>query len=73
MKRILTIFLLAASLASWGADAIPWKLPSYTLVARDMDLRVALDTSYVIILENVCQALFEKIFISLNLPKNHAL
>ena len=23
---------------------IPWKLPSYTLVARDMDLRVALDT-----------------------------
>ena len=44
MKRILTIFLLAASLASWGADAIPWKLPSYTLVARDMDLRVALNT-----------------------------
>ena len=23
---------------------IPWKLPKYTLVARDMDLRVALDT-----------------------------
>ena len=23
---------------------IPWKVPSYTLVARDMDLRVALDT-----------------------------
>lgn len=29
--------------AAQAAD-IPWKLPSYTLVARDMDLRVALDT-----------------------------
>ena len=26
------------------AAEIPWKLPKYTLVARDMDLRVALDT-----------------------------
>ena len=26
------------------AAPIPWKMPSYTLVARDMDLRVALDT-----------------------------
>ena len=26
------------------AAPIPWKLPKYTLVARDMDLRVALDT-----------------------------
>ncbi len=44
LKRLLTIALLAASLALPGADTIPWKLPSYTLVARDMDLRVALDT-----------------------------
>ena len=29
--------------AAQGAE-IPWKLPKYTLVARDMDLRVALDT-----------------------------
>jgi len=27
-----------------SAPSIPWKLPSYTLVARDMDLRVALET-----------------------------
>ena len=27
-----------------ASPSIPWKLPSYTLVARDMDLRVALDT-----------------------------
>ena len=35
-----------AMLAVFRADAAPiaWKLPSYTLVARDMDLRVALDT-----------------------------
>jgi type III secretion protein C len=35
-----------ASLTAFRADAapIPWKLPLYTLVARDMDLRVALDT-----------------------------
>ena len=26
------------------ANSIPWKLPSYTLVARNMDLRTALDT-----------------------------
>ncbi len=44
LKRLLTIALLAVSLALPGADTIPWKLPSYTLVARDMDLRVALDT-----------------------------
>lgn len=44
---------LAAMLATAGlvsaagvssAPSIPWKMPSYTLVARDMDLRVALDT-----------------------------
>ena len=44
LKRLLTIALLTVSLALLGADTIPWKLPSYTLVARDMDLRVALDT-----------------------------
>ena len=44
LKRLLTIALLAVSFALPGADTIPWKLPSYTLVARDMDLRVALDT-----------------------------
>ena len=44
LKRLLTITLLTVSLALSGADTIPWKLPFYTLVARDMDLRVALDT-----------------------------
>ena len=35
-----------ATLATFRAEGaeIPWKLPTYTLVARDMDLRVALDT-----------------------------
>ncbi len=44
LKRLLTIALLTVSIALHGADTIPWKLASYTLVARDMDLRVALDT-----------------------------
>ena len=44
LKRLMTIALLAACLAVHGADTIPWELPSYTLVAREMDLRVALDT-----------------------------
>ena len=44
LKRLLTIGWLTVSFALLGADTIPWKLPSYTLVARDMDLRVALDT-----------------------------
>ncbi len=44
VKRLLTTTLLAAALTVWGADAIPWKLPVYSLVARDMDLRVALDS-----------------------------
>ena len=46
------IALLAALTAVAGlataetpaAPSIPWKMPSYTLVARDMDLRMALDT-----------------------------
>ena len=55
-KRILMVFLCcvaafvaaadgpAASAEKAAAPTIPWKLPSYTLVARDMDLRVALET-----------------------------
>ncbi len=55
-KRVLMSFLCvaaafvaAADVPSASADrpampSIPWKLPSYTLVARDMDLRAALDT-----------------------------
>ena len=56
-KRIMIAFLsgvaalcaaaadaLPASAEKAAAPSIPWKLPTYTLVARDMDLRVALDT-----------------------------
>ena len=56
-KRILIVFLSGvaafaaaapdgqpSSAEKSAAPSIPWKLPSYTLVARDMDLRVALDT-----------------------------
>ena len=35
---------LARAEAAADAPSIPWKMPSYTLVARDMDLRMALDT-----------------------------
>ena len=39
------VFALAlAAFAPLSAAPIPWKLPAYTLVARDMDLRTALDT-----------------------------
>ena len=45
---MLAAVLAAAGLVSAEVTAvtpsIPWKMPSYTLVARDMDLRVALDT-----------------------------
>ncbi len=44
MKRFSIMILAAATLAGACAAEIPWKLPSYTLVARDMDLRVAFDT-----------------------------
>ena len=37
-------FTLGLAVSSLSAADIPWKLPTYTLVARDMDLRVALDT-----------------------------
>ena len=42
--RPFVVFALCAAFAPLRAAPIPWKLPSYTLVARDMDLRVALDT-----------------------------
>ena len=40
------LIVLAVGLASVMAPAaqIHWKLPKYTLVARDLDLRVALDS-----------------------------
>ena len=43
---LLRALALAAGLAVLpvAADAIAWKLPTYTLVARDMNLRTALDT-----------------------------
>lgn len=45
---VLVVMLATAGLVSADgvstAPSIPWKMPSYTLVARDMDLRVALDT-----------------------------
>ncbi len=45
---VLTAMLAAAGLGAADgvpdAPSIPWKMPSYTLVARDMDLRIALDT-----------------------------
>ncbi len=48
IRRVaLTLCVCAAAVtAPCGSKAapIPWKLPEYTLVARDMDLRVALDT-----------------------------
>ena len=46
MKRFraaIMSFFTCAILCTSAAD-IPWKEPSYTLVARDMDLRTALDT-----------------------------
>ena len=43
--RLASVAALAVSLLPGVASAgIPWKLPAYTLVARDMDLRTALDT-----------------------------
>ena len=48
MTAVLAAMSAAAGLASAdeapAAPSIPWKMPSYTLVARDLDLRVALDT-----------------------------
>ena len=52
INTLKTVVLAAIAVAAGRATAaevsvapsIPWKMPSYTLVARDMDLRVALDT-----------------------------
>ena len=46
VPRLVSIVVCARGLAfsSLSAAPIPWKLPKYTLVARDMDLRTALDT-----------------------------
>ena len=44
VKALFVLHFTFSILHSLSAAPIPWKLPSYTLVARDMDLRVALDT-----------------------------
>ncbi|MCR5415066.1 MAG: type III secretion system outer membrane ring subunit SctC [Kiritimatiellae bacterium] len=41
-KLIMAVAMAFAALAGAAGD-IPWKLPAYTLVARNMDLRVALN------------------------------
>ena len=44
MKRFAILMIAAMVLCGVEGAEIPWKLPTYTLVARDMDLRVAFDT-----------------------------
>lgn len=45
VPRLASVGLLAISaVLSGGAAPIPWKTPTYTLVARDMNLRTALDS-----------------------------
>jgi len=44
VKALFVLHFTFCILHSLSAAPIPWKLPSYTLVARDMDLRAALDT-----------------------------
>ena len=44
VKALFILHFTFCILHSLSAAPIPWKLPSYTLVARDMDLRAALDT-----------------------------
>ena len=46
IPRLVSVFVFALALAlpPPAPAGIPWKLPAYTLVARDMDLRTALDT-----------------------------
>ena len=44
MKRFTASVLCACACAYALAAPIPWKTPTYTLVARDMNLRTALDT-----------------------------
>jgi type III secretion protein C len=44
MKRFAASLLFACACVCALATPIPWKTPAYTLVARDMNLRTALDT-----------------------------
>ena len=44
MKRFAIMVLAAVAFMNATGAEIPWKLPTYTLVARDMDIRVAFDT-----------------------------
>lgn len=44
MKRFAILLFAATAFTGAVGAEIPWKLPTYTLVARDMDLRVAFDT-----------------------------
>lgn len=44
MKRFAILIVAAMALCGANGAEIPWRLPTYTLVARDMDLRVAFDT-----------------------------
>jgi len=44
MKRLIVILALGLAAFAAAGSPISWKLPTYTLVARDMDLRTALDT-----------------------------
>jgi len=44
LAAMMAVAGLATAVESPAAPTIPWKMPSYTLVARDLDLRVALDT-----------------------------
>ena len=44
VSRLASIAVLGLACSSLIAAPIPWRIPAYTLVARDMDLRVALDT-----------------------------
>ena len=43
-KQNMVAALLCLCALSGAAAEIPWATPAYTLVARDMDLRTALDT-----------------------------
>ena len=44
VKALFILHITLCTLHSLSAAPIPWKLPKYTLVARDMNLRTALDT-----------------------------
>ena len=66
-KQSVCVLAALASLTAFRADAapIPWKLPLYTLVARDMDLRVALDT-FAVPLGDLPESMFFKVKVKEN-------